>query len=130
MENTETRSVCVNTTRIHVCPENRKELSQTIRSLLDPIRNEQGCLAFRFYEEAGDENSFVLIGEWETRAYWGQHIMSDNFAVLLGSIMVLSGRSDTDFKLLSQVADIEAVAEARKRCHGSSIDGGRCSTAV
>jgi hypothetical protein len=33
--------VIVNTTRINVCPENRKELFQTIWPLLDPIRKER-----------------------------------------------------------------------------------------
>ena len=130
MDKIETRSVWVNTTRIHVCPENRKELSQTICSLLGLIGNEEGCLAFHFYEEAGDENSFVLISEWETLDCWGQHVMSDNFAVLLGSIMILSGRSNTDFKLLSQVADIKAVAEARRVAMDHPIDGERCLTMI
>lgn len=130
MKTMKTDSVCVNNTRIHVCPENRKELSQTICSLLGLIRNEQGCLGFHFYEEAGDENSFVLISEWETPDSWGQHVMSDNFAVLLGSIMILSGRTNTDFKLLSQVADIKAVAEARRVAMDHPIDGERCLTMI
>jgi quinol monooxygenase YgiN len=96
-------SVIVNTTRITVRPENRNELFQTIRPLLDPIRSEKGCLAFRFYVDAADENSSVLIGEWETREDWSKHLESRDFAVLLGAITVLSSPSSIDFKLLSAV---------------------------
>lgn len=113
MDKLESGKVIVNTTRITVRPENRKELCQTISSLLDPIRSEQGCLTYRFYQEREDENSFILIGEWETRADWDKHLQSDDFAVLLGSIMVLGSRSDTDLKLLSPVAGMESVTRAR-----------------
>ena len=107
----------VYTTRITVLPENRKELFQTIWSLLDPIRCEAGCMTYRLYEEAGRENSFVLIGEWETQADWENHFRSDYFAVLLGSIMILSLRPNLEFKLLSHVAGNETVTKARMWCH-------------
>lgn len=113
MHKIERADVIVNTTRITVPPENRKELCQTISSLLDPIRSEAGCMTYRLYEEAGEENSFVLVGEWETRADWDNHFQSDHFAVLLGSIMVLSIRPNLDFKLLSHVAGIETVTKGR-----------------
>ena len=103
----------VSTARVTVRPENRKELCLTISSLLGRIRGEQGCRTYRFYGEAGDQNSFILIGEWETRDAWDQHLNSDNFAVLLGSLRLLSTRSEVDFKLLSHVAGIEALTRAR-----------------
>jgi quinol monooxygenase YgiN len=106
-----------NLTRITVRPEHRKELCQTISSLIDPVKSEKGCLTYRFYEEAGDENTFVLIGEWETPDAWNSHLKSDNFAVLLGSINLLCNRPNIDFKLLSHVADIEAMTRARIECH-------------
>jgi quinol monooxygenase YgiN len=113
MDNIERGDVLINTTRIIVRPENRKELCQTISSLLAPIRNEKGCLGYRFYQEDGDENSFILVGEWESRADWDNYLHSDDFAVLLGSILILGSRSDTDFKLLSPVAGMETVMRAR-----------------
>lgn len=105
----------VDTTRITVRPENRKELCQTISSLLEPIRSEKGCLACRFYQEARNENSFILVGEWESRADWDNYLQSDDFAVLLGSIMVLGRLSYTDFTLLSPVAGIETVTRVRRQ---------------
>jgi len=101
--------VIVNTTRITVRPENRNELFQTIRPLLDPIRSEKGCLTYRFYVDAADENSSVLIGEWETKEDWSTHLRSRDFAVLLGAITVLSSPSSIDFKLLSSVLATETI---------------------
>jgi quinol monooxygenase YgiN len=103
----------VSTIRARVRPENRTELNLTISSLLEPIRHESGCQAYRFYREDGDQYSFILIGEWETRDAWDHHLNSDNFSVLLGSLRLLSNRSDVDFKVLSHVTAVEAVTKAR-----------------
>ncbi len=95
------RDAVVSTASISVRPENRKELCLTVASLLNAIRNEPGCMDFRFYGEAGDENSFLLMGEWENREALNQHLESPSFAVLMGSITLLAKVSTTDFKLLS-----------------------------
>lgn len=100
-------NVIVNTMRITVRPENRHELFQTIRPLLEPIRHEKGCLTFHFYVDAIDENSSVLIGEWETSEDWHNHLHSRDFAVLLGAITVLSSPSSIEFKLLTSFTDSE-----------------------
>ena len=92
----------VSTASISVRPENKKELCLTVASLLNPIRREPGCLAYRFYVEAGDENSFLLMGEWESREALNEHLESKNFAVLMGSITLLAKVSTVDFKLLSE----------------------------
>ena len=97
------RDAVVSTANISVRPENRKELCLTVASLLNPIRREPGCVDYRFYSEAGDENSFLLMGEWENREALNQHLESKHFAVLLGSIGLLAKVSTVDFKLLSEM---------------------------
>jgi len=92
----------ITTASISVRPENRKELCLTVASLLNPIRQEPGCKAYKFYGEAGDENSFLLIGEWQTPDALNQHLESNNFAVLMGSIMLLAKVSLVDFKLMKE----------------------------
>jgi quinol monooxygenase YgiN len=80
----------VNTTRITVDPDHRTELFQTIGRLLEPIKHAKGCLNFRFYVDATDENSSVLISEWETESDLDNYLHSDDFAVIKGAITVLS----------------------------------------
>ena len=106
----------VNLTRITVRPESRKEMCQTISSLIETVKSEKGCLRYQFFEEATHRNTFVLIGEWETSEAWRAHLASDNFAVLLGSINLLCQPSQFDFKLLSPAAGIEAMTRARIEC--------------
>jgi quinol monooxygenase YgiN len=79
-----------------VKPEKRTELVQTIGRLLGPIKNVKGCRTIRFYLDATDENSSLLLSEWETESDLDRYIRSNDFAILRGAIMVLSvGSTDS-----------------------------------
>jgi len=97
----------INTTKVTIRPENRNEFFQTIRPLLDPIRNEKGCVAYGFFVDATDENLSLLVGEWQTREDWSNHLRSRDFAILLGVLTVLGSPSGIEFRLLSSVRDSE-----------------------
>ena len=112
MKEKEVTAPIVSTTRISVQPGKRRELFLTITSLLDKIRSEEGCRMYKFYGETGDTDSFLLVGEWETRSAFTQHLSSEHFAILLGSLGMLSNRANLDFKVLSQVGGIEEIHQA------------------
>ena len=96
--------------RISAHPEKRREFFLTISSLLDSIKREEGCRDCRFYEEAGDHDSFLLVGEWNTGADYYRHASSEQFAVLQGALKVLSQQKHLDFRLLSRIDGIEPFA--------------------
>ena len=102
-------SMVVNTTKVRIRPENRNEFFQTICPLLDPIRNEKGCLAYGFFVDATDENSSLLIGEWQTREDWSNHLRSRDFVILLGAITVLGSPAGIEFRLLYSVAESDDI---------------------
>ena len=81
-----------------VKPEKRTELVQTISRLLGPIKNVKGCRTIRFYLDSTDENSSLLLSEWETESDLDRYIRSNDFAILRGAIMVLS-TGTTDYKV-------------------------------
>lgn len=83
----------VNTTKITVPPEKRTEFFQTVRRLLAPIKSAKGCRTFDFYLDAADENSTLLVSEWETETDLDNYLTSNDFAVLRGAIIVLGIRS-------------------------------------
>jgi quinol monooxygenase YgiN len=91
--------VIVMATRINVRPEKRIELAQTIGRLLEPAMNVKGCRTNRFYLDAADENSSLLLSEWETESDLDRYLRSNEFAILRGALMVLSVGS-TDSKAL------------------------------
>jgi len=65
--------------------------------LLGPIKNVKGCRNIRFYLDAADENSSLLLSEWETESDLNRYLRSNDFAILRGAITVLSVTS-TDSK--------------------------------
>jgi len=87
----------VNTTRVTVHPDKRQEFLQTIGRMMDPIKQARGCLSCRFYIDAVDENSSLILGEWETEIDLNNYMHSNEFAALRGAIIVL-GVSWTDIK--------------------------------
>ena len=74
-------------------PDKRREFLQTIGRLLDPIKTAKGCRTLDFYLDAADENSTLLVSEWETERDLNNYLRSDDFAVLRGAIRVLGVRS-------------------------------------
>src|SRR5215218_1888742 len=83
----------VNTTRITFQTEKRTEFLQTIGPLVEPIKSAKGCRDFGFYVDAADENSTLLVSEWETETDLNNYLGSNDFAILRGAITVLSVQS-------------------------------------
>lgn len=95
--------VIVKTIRITVKPEKRIELTQTIGRLIGPIKNVKGCRTIKFYQDAADENSSLLLSEWETESDLNRYLRSNDFAILRGAITVLSsGTTDSNALVTSE----------------------------
>ena len=75
--------------RMKVFGEKRKELSQTIASLIGSIRKEKGCRRCDFCQSMEDENELSLLEEWDTRQDLKIHLKSERFKVLRGAMNLL-----------------------------------------
>ena len=95
------------TTKIIVRPEKRVELAQTIGRLLGPIKDVKGCRKISFYLDAVDQNSSLLLSEWETESDLERYLRSNDFAILRGAIMVLSvGTTDSKAFITSEACKL------------------------
>ena len=95
------------TTRITVKADKRVELAQTIGRLLGPIKDVKGCRGIRFYFDAVDQNSSLLLSEWETESDLDRYLRSNDFAILRGAIMVLSvGTTDSKAFITSEACKL------------------------
>ena len=75
--------------RMKVIAEKRKELSQTIASLIGSLRTEKGCRRCNFYRGMEDENELCILEEWDTRKNLNSHLNSEHFRVLRGAKSLL-----------------------------------------
>jgi quinol monooxygenase YgiN len=69
--------------------EKRMELSQTIVSLIGPIRAEKGCKRCDFCQGMEDENRLFLLEEWDTEENLVSYLKSARFRVLRGAMNLL-----------------------------------------
>ena len=75
--------------RMKVLAEKRKELSQTIASLIGSIRMEKGCQRCDFCQSMENENELSLLEEWDTQENLSSHLKSERFRVLRGAMNLL-----------------------------------------
>ncbi len=79
---------------MNVLPEKRKEVLQTLFSVIEAIRLEKGCRSYQVFQCIEDENVFCLVEEWETREDLENHVRSDRFGVILGAKVLLNEHQD------------------------------------
>jgi quinol monooxygenase YgiN len=68
-----------------VRPEKRKELSQTLLSIVGQVRKESGCLHAGFFQDCEKDEDFLMVEEWATQQDAEDHLRSDIFTVIMGA---------------------------------------------
>ena len=108
----------VNTTRITLNPEKRSEFFQTVSHLLGKVKRPKGCRQFHLYVDTRDENSSLLMSEWDSESDLNRYLTSHDFAILRGVITVLSRGSVDSKALVMSAHSKDLLAE-----HYHQIDG-------
>ena len=75
--------------KMRALPEKCMELKQTLKALIEPNRNEKGCLGYDVFEDIENENHFCLVQRWKRRKDLEAYQQSDRFAVLMGARSLL-----------------------------------------
>lgn len=103
------------TISMDVPPEKSREFLQTILLIIKSMRKEKGCLECHFYHDMEDEHKFRLVGTWEKQEDMDNHLRSDAFSVLLGSMNLLQESPDIRFHVVSCMGSsgVEAINMAR-----------------
>jgi quinol monooxygenase YgiN len=57
-----------------VRPEKRKELSQTLPSIVRQVRKQSGCLHASFSQDVESEEDFLVVEEWATQKDSDDHL--------------------------------------------------------
>ena len=75
--------------KVEIKPYKRVEFVKSMLSFSPRIRKQKGCLGYSVYRDSEKENSYCIVGEWETRQAMEKHFQSDYFEVLIGASRVL-----------------------------------------
>ena len=94
-----------------VLAEKRKELSQTIASLIGSIRMEKGCQRCDFCQSMENENELSLLEEWDTQGNLKGHLKSERFRVLRGAMNLLQEPYQMMFHTVFYPAGMKEIRE-------------------
>lgn len=101
------------TIKMTVPVEKRKEVLQTIKAILDPIRRERGCISCYCYVDVQDESVLFFEVVWETREDLENHLRSHYFGILNGAMRLLHVEPDIRFNTITSIAGPEEINAAR-----------------
>ena len=94
-------------------PEKKKEVTQTLLSMIDTARYEEGCLSYEGFCDLEDNYLFSLTEEWASREDLDRHIRSEGFSVLLGARSLLAQPAGIHIHTVSRSEGEEVVRNLR-----------------
>jgi len=101
------------TIKLTVPPEKRKEVLQTFKAILDPIRREQGCVSCNCYVDVESEDVIFFKEEWNSSEELSAHLRSGHFGILIGAMKLLIKEPVIRFDTIASTAGAEAIKVAR-----------------
>lgn len=101
----------------------RKELCQTIVSLIASLRTETGCRCCDFYRNLVDENELCILEVWDTRKNLDDYLNSEGFRVLRGAMTLLQEPCEMSVHAV-------AAGERRSKEIGSALHANRLMFAM
>ena len=65
--------------------EKRRELWQSLLSIIGHVRKQSGCLQADAYQSIENEREFLVVETWATQKDTDDHLKSDIFSVMSGA---------------------------------------------
>lgn len=103
------------TIHMTVPPEKWKEILQTFKAIMGPIRSEQGCMSCNCYVDAEADKTILFKNEWTTKETLEGHLKSVNFSILIGAMKLLDKEPNIRFNTITSTVGPEAITAARCR---------------
>jgi quinol monooxygenase YgiN len=91
-------------------PQKRKEILDTLRSLVGPTHVEPGCLGCHLQQDVLDPNLLTFVEEWERETDLDRHMSSREYRRLLAVMDMASALPRVTFMTVSDVEGFERIA--------------------
>ena len=84
---------------LHARPGSEEELRELARGLLDPTREEPGCLRYELFEDPADPAALTFVELWESEAHLQAHLETPHLIqararydeILVGGLQLRTG---------------------------------------
>ena len=100
--------------KIEIKPYKSDEFVNSMRLLLPKICKQKGCLDFSVYQDSEKENTYIVVGEWQTRQAMEKHFQTQEFELLIGAVRVLGETFEMNIAEVSKTGGFELAREQTK----------------
>ena len=97
--------------KIEIKPYKMDEFVKNMCSLSPKIRKQKGCLDFSMYRDSEKENTYLVVGDWETRQAMEKHFQTQDFEVLIGAARVLGETFEMNIAEIVETGGFELARE-------------------
>ena len=97
--------------KIEIKPYKPDEFVNSMRSYLHRIRKAKGCVDFSVYQDSDKENTYIVVGEWQTRQAMEKHFQTKEFELLIGAARVLGETFEMNMAEVSKTGGFELARE-------------------
>ena len=101
------------TFRLHMnfAPQAMDEAGATLRSLVGPVRAEQGCCATRVQRGSGESVELTWVSEWRTAEDFEKHLRAPAFRQILAVIEMADGPPKVEIDDVNSRRGFELIEE-------------------
>jgi len=102
----------------------KEEFLESMHIYQAKICKQPGCLSFDIYQDADEENTYRLVGEWESAQAMEKHFKTHEFELLLGASKVLGNTFEIETTEVLHIGDLDWARRkirSRKNTRESTI---------
>jgi quinol monooxygenase YgiN len=108
--------------KVKIKPHKPAEFLSSMHSILPTIRKEKGCIGVNVYRCAERQDTYILIGEWETRQAMEKHFHTQEFVVLLGAAKVLGKSFEMNISEVFQTGGFELAKRQTEKPEEDGVE--------
>ncbi len=110
--------------KVEIKPYKPAEFLSSMHSILPAIRREKGCIDINVYKGAERQDTYMLVGEWETRKAMMNHFRTREFELMVGAAKVLGESFEMNISEVSKTGGFELARRqiAKPKKNGVEAD--------
>ena len=107
--------------KIVIKPHKTIEFDDTLRSISRNCLKAKGCLGYSVHKNNEKENTYSVVGEWQTRQAMEKHFKTSDYEVLIGAARVLSENFEMNIAEVMKSGSLEFAREQIPSQHCRSV---------
>jgi quinol monooxygenase YgiN len=97
--------------KIVIKPYKTDEFESELYAISQNVRKAKGCLFYSVYRDTEKKNTFMLVGEWQTRQAREKHFKTHDYEVLIGAARVLGETFEMNIAEVTKSGSLEFARE-------------------